>query len=342
MDIIELIKKYWSTGRRTKQTQKGWITGNACCCQHRGHNPDTRSRGNFLFLNNGHIIYNCYNCGFKTGYINVGLSNNFISLMHYLGIPNETIQELKLDIFNKKTNGELYTGIIQPKIFNNNEFKEIELPPEAVQIKELLKTSYRPDNFVNCVEYLKSRGTAIEEGWDYYWSPSPKWDLNNRIIIPFKHNETIVGWTGRYIGTPPKDVSKYFNSDIQEGYLFNGEVIAKPKRKYIIIVEGPFDAIAIDGVSALGSMLNKTQINWLNSTDKEKIVMPDRQQKNQGLIDIALDEGWAVSFPEWEENIKDAADAQCRYGQLYTVASIIASRTKNNLQINVKRQLLKG
>lgn len=342
MDIVSLIKEYWFSGRKTKQTQKGWITGNACCCHHNGHNRDTRSRGNFLFLNNGHIIYNCYNCGFKTGYMNSGLSSNFESLMRYLGIPQEKIQQLKLDILNKKLIGDISNNFgYEPQIVTSHEFNEIDLPSDSIQIKKLLELGIKSEKFINCITYLKSRGEAIETGWDYYWSSSSKWDLNNRVIVPFKNNGKIVGWTGRYIGKPPKDIPKYFNSDIQDGYLFNGDTIYKSTRKYIIIVEGPFDAISIDCVSPLGSTMNKSQIHWLNLTDKEKIVVPDRQRNNQDLIDVALNEGWSVSFPEWEENIKDVADAQCRYGQLYTVASILSSKTNNKLQIGIKRQMFK-
>ena len=119
-------------------------------------------------------------------------------------------------------------------------------------------------------------------------------------------------------------------------------MINKRHRKFIIVVEGPFDAISIDGVAAFGSEMNKSQIQWLNSSDKEKIVLPDRQRKNQGLIDIALSNDWSVSFPCWEENIKDAADAQRQYGQLYTLASIIKFRTNSRLQIEIKRKMFRG
>ena len=102
------------------------------------------------------------------------------------------------------------------------------------------------------------------------------------------------------------------------------------------------DAIAIDGVAALGSKLNKQQLSLLRNTDKEIIVLPDRQRKNQGLIDVALEENWAVSFPDWDDEVKDAADASCKYGKLFTLQTIIDSRTKNELQINVKRRMFRS
>jgi DNA primase len=113
-------------------------------------------------------------------------------------------------------------------------------------------------------------------------------------------------------------------------------------RKFIILVEGPFDAIAVDGVAVLGSTLNKNQIAWLNAADKEIIVLPDREARNQDLIDCAIEQKWSVSFPNWEKNIKDAADASKIYGKLYTIFSVIKFRTNSELQIKMKRQLLKG
>jgi DNA primase len=166
--------------------------------------------------------------------------------------------------------------------------------------------------------------------------------MNKRIIVPFRHRGQIIGWTGRYAGIPPANIPRYFNSDLPGGYLFNGDVINDRKREYVLVLEGPFDAISIDAVAALGSELNQQQINWLNSTDTEKIIVPDRQRKNQRLIDVALEQNWSVSFPDWEDNIKDAAQATEKYGELYTLSSIINSRTDSPLQIGVKRQLLKG
>ena len=34
-------------------------------------------------------------------------------------------------------------------------------------------------------------------------------------------------------------------------------------------------------------------------------------------VNVAVRRGWAVSFPEWEDDIKDASDAPMRYGRLF-------------------------
>ena len=337
--VHQLVEEYLPAKR--KQTAKGWIVFNSVCCHHRGHRRDTRSRGNLLLTPDGGMIVNCYNCGFKTGYRNGDLTGNFENWLRYLGVPHNKIQEAKLEILSKKLNGEIET-IVLPEVFHTDHFKEIELPNHSQPIEVWAESQEISEELITCMEYLSTRGRAIASGWQYHWTPITRWNLNKRIIIPFYHNNKIIGWTGRYAGTPPKNTPKYFNSDIPQGYLFNNHVINLQPRKYVLITEGPFDAIAVDGVSPLGSTMNKQQISWLNSTDKEKIIVPDRQQNNQDLINVALEQGWSVSFPEWGEGIKDAADASKTYGRLYTIASIINSRTHSKLQIEMKRKTLRS
>ena len=326
--------------QKRKTSPRGWLMFNAPCCTHRGQSRDTRMRGNMLILPDGHIAYNCYNCGFTTVFDNVNISRNFENLMDWMGMPSEDIRKVKLEVLQNKLNG--VTAVNDHNELNFvHDFKEVSLPEGARPIEAIMEDEEISSQFVTVMEYLDSRGDAVAESWDYHWSPSTKWNLDQRIIIPFYYRDKIVGWTARYAGTPPKDTPRYYNSDLQTGYLFNCDAITKGDRKYIILVEGPFDAIAVDGVAALGSRLSRQQLSWLNSTDREIILLPDRQRNNQGLIDIALEQRWSVSFPDWEDDVKDAADASCRYGKLFTLRTIIDSRTSSALQIGTKRQMFR-
>ena len=56
-------------------------------------------------------------------------------------------------------------------------------------------------------------------------------------------------------------------------------------------------------------------------------------------IDQAVENGWSVSFPPWQDHIKDCADAVKHYGQLFTVKSIIDSRVNNKTKIEVLRKI---
>lgn len=336
--IHDLVSKHLPVRRRVGS--KGWITCNAMCCHHRGHRPDNRSRGNFLFTPEGMIVYNCYNCGFKTRFDGSKLSKNFEGLMDWMGVPSEDVKKVKLELMHTRLDGD-DTVHGTSSIVVMQDFKEVPLPAGAVPIESMITEDDISDDFMLALEYLGSRGNPVMGGWNYHWSPNTKLDMNKRIIIPFYHKTKVVGWTARYVGTPPSGTPRYYNSDLQTGYVFNCDALHKSGRSYITVHEGPFDAISVDGVATLGSELSREQIAWLNSTDKEKIVVPDRQLTNQGLIDSALANGWSVSFPDWEEDIKDSADATRRYGRLFTLSTIMRSHTKNQLEIGIKRRMFK-
>lgn len=303
---------------------------------------DNRFRGNFLFTNDGVIVYNCYNCGFITKYDGGPyLSKNFESLMAWMNVSSDDIKGVKLDLLRRQMEGSLSNTSVDPGISINLDFKSIPLPDGSIPFDSMLMSEEMPDEFTRVLGYLGSRGEAVASGWNYHWSPSTKHNMDHRVIIPFYHRNNVVGWTARYAGKPPEGVPRYYNSDLQKGYIFNCDVIHKPGRRFVTIHEGPFDAISIDGVAVLGSELSREQVAWLNSTDKEKIVVPDRQKNNQGMIDVAIENGWYVSFPDWEEDVKDAADATCRYGKLFTLQTVIESKTKSQLQIGVKRRMFR-
>jgi len=337
--VHQLVQDHLPTKRR--QTAKGWITFNGVCCHHRGHNPDTRSRGNLLISADGSMVINCYNCGFKTMHKGGDISGNFEIWLGYLGIPRAKIQAAKLELLSLKLSGEI-ESIETGDFLRPENFPEASLPKHARPINEWLESDEVAPELATCMEYLISRGRAVAENHSYYWTPITRWDLNHRILIPFYHRDRIIGWTGRYAGLPPKEVPRYYNSDLPSGYLFNNSVLDHKNRRYVLITEGPFDAIAVDGIAVLGSKINQQQIAWLNSSPKEKIVVPDRQMKNQELIDTALEQGWSVSFPDWAQGIKDAADSSKRYGRLYTIASVIQARTKSTLEISMKRQMMRS
>lgn len=325
---------------RRRQTPKGWITFNAPCCSHRGHKADRRGRGNLMMGSDGVIGYNCYNCGFKTKFDGVDLSHNFENLLVWIGAPPEGIKAAKLELLRLKLDGVTPDGYEAPA-FVRREFKEVPLPTGAVRMESVPERDEIPPSFLRVLSYLTSRGAAVAENHDYHWSPDIKHAMRDRLIIPFYHGDKVVGWTARYAGEPPKGVPRYYNSELQPGYLFNHEVMDDHVRRYVLLVEGSLDAIAIDGVAALGAELTPEQLAWLRGCDKEIIVVPDRQRSNQGLIDVALAQGWHVSFPEWEDDVKDAAQASARYGRIYTIRSIISSRTNSALEIDVKRQMFR-
>jgi len=110
-------------------------------------------------------------------------------------------------------------------------------------------------------------------------------------------------------------------------------------RKFVLVTEGPFDAIAVSGVSILGSEVNETQRELIDGLGRQVIVVPDRDAPGQKLVDQATEFGWGVAFPEWENTVGDVADAVQKYGRLFVMESILKTTEMNKLKIDLKRKM---
>jgi DNA primase len=110
-------------------------------------------------------------------------------------------------------------------------------------------------------------------------------------------------------------------------------------RKFVLVTEGPFDAITISGVSILGSEINDTQRELIEGLGRQIIVVPDRDAPGEKLINQATEFGWSVAFPEWEEGVDDVADAVLKYGRLFTIQSILKTTERSKLKIDLKRKM---
>ena len=199
---------------------------------------------------------------------------------------------------------------------------------------------------------MLGRGVDLLSRWTYYWSPAQSVDMHRRIIIPFLHDGNIVGWTARLIDSTQDPLKpRYYNGFKPKHYLFNNAVLSQPHRKYIILVEGSLDAIAIDGVGVLGKSLTVEQTQWIKQSGKTVIVLPDGTPDRVGLIDVAARNDWMVSFPWayrdpadrlWDRDVKDAAEAVRRYGRVYTVRSIIERAFDDRAKFEMmKKRLLR-
>lgn len=324
-------------------TPSRWTTYNGPCCVHRGQSrPDTKKRSGILFDSDGRTSINCYNCGLKLGWSpGSSFSSKWETYFKWLGMPAEklmrlsfTVSELRKEMLN---NGTLNLAHLPQQVHQLPPFKTVSLPDGALPISLWIEEDCQDPDFLQAVTYLAGRGDDILFSGDFYWTPNKTDSWNQRVIIPFVWEEEIVGYTGRLVTGGP---GRRYMSSTQPHYIFNTEKI-KQDWEYLFVTEGPFDGIAINGVAMLGDKTTAEQAMWLNQTGKTIVVVPDRTNQGGRLVDTALSEGWHVSFPRWDDGIKDAADAVLAYGKLYAIWSIIDARTKNRLEIGVKRQRLK-
>ena len=313
---------------RAKSSPSGWTSFNAPCCQHRGHSPDTRKRAGIRFDGNG-IVYNCFNCKFTTGWQpGSSIGEKMKTLCRWLGASEDTIKELVFEAM--KTEGDDYRPSQQE---TKLEFTDKELPEGAMPLLEWVNSKYWKDISLELelvIAYVVSRGYDPFDG-NFYWSPASGYE--SRVIIPFKWEERIVGNTARKVtsGKP-----KYL-SDQHPHFVFNFDQ-QKENQKYIFVCEGPFDALAVDGVALLTNEIAEQQARIINSLGAEVIVIPDQDRAGLVLFDRAAELGWAVAMPNWDSDVKDVADAVQRYGRLFVIVDAIKTAQQGQIKINMAKK----
>lgn len=311
---------------KRKTTSGGWTSFNAVCCHHKGDRPDTKKRGGVMFTEAG-FTYHCFNCGFKAGWTpGKLLSKNTKDLFRWLGMPEFEVSKLSLEALREKDSIPTATRSL------TFELHDKALPEDCLPISEWIKAGCDDEQFLAVVDYVLSRGLTLA---DYNWHWSATNGYRDRVIIPFYYDSRIVGYTGRKItaGNP-----KYL-TEAQSGYVFNTDAQTYD-REYVIVVEGQFDAIAIDGVGIMTNTPNETQCARISQLGKSVIVVPDRDNPGAKLIEAALKNNWNISVPPWGEDIKDVADAVKAYGKVYTLATILHYQESNKIKIELIKKKL--
>ncbi len=307
---------------KRKTTPSGWTSFNAPCCHHNGTTQDSRQRGGLIKnQTQDGVSYHCFNCGFKASWqTGRKLSGKMKLLLQWLGASDDTITKLALAVLQfNETQGFQQTIVELPK------FVDKPLPDGAQPIDE-----NTPDNIL---QYMKSRQLNVDD-YDFHWTP--KLGYKDRLIMPFYHKEydserRIVGWTARKIN----EGSPKYMSEQQPGYVFNLDA-QNWQRIFCIVVEGPFDAIGVDGIALLGSEVKDQQALAINALNKKVILVPDRDDNGHKLMEQAIELGWSVSMPDWSDDVKDVNDAVIKYGRMYTLHTLVSSTEDSELKIKLR------
>lgn len=315
---------------KRKSTPSGWISFNAVCCQHNGSTTDRRSRGGLKLTEQG-WSYHCFNCNYTASFI-LGRSLSFKArrLLGWLGVPDAEIDALNLESLRHRS----IHGIIddRQRMFNvlaGIEFEEQDLP----SFSELLtEEDFRRD-------YLRQRCVPDDYPVMIQDHPEKPWRHRPSVIIPFTHDDRIVGHTQRFLD----DRKPKYISNSQPGYVF-GTDLQHPDWTHAIVVEGIFDALSISGLAVMHSTISDEQARLIRSLGKEITVVPDQDLPGMELVDRAVELGWAVSMPPWPDmlRVKDVNDSVMRYGRLATVLTIFENRETSKIKIEMrKKQLVK-
>lgn len=323
---------------KKKTTPSGWTSFNAPCCVHNGESADTRGRGGLTANADGSVSYHCFNCNFKASYQpGRHLTFKFRKLLRWLGADDNDVKRLVIEAIRIRelVNPDEVKVEQEEKI----EFKVRTLPEHALSFQQFL-SFHLLDNFQNvpplldsAVDYVTSRKIDREK-YDFYWTDSTEHSLHQRVIIPMYWEGKIIGYTSRAFvdGVKPKYYSNYEPNMV---FNLNNQL---PDAKFVIVCEGPFDAMSIDGVAVLSNDCSETQADIIESLGREVIVVPDADKAGAQLVKRAIEYGWTVSFPVWQETCKDINEAVVKYGKLFVLKSILDARESSRLKIELLRK----
>jgi hypothetical protein len=314
MGLIADTLLQYLPGKR-KQTPSGWISFNAPCCD------DKRQRGGFIINGGDAVSYHCFNCQFKASWQpGRTISAKMSKLMRDLNMPDDIISQLRLEALRLNDDSTATVRQVIPT------FDVRALPPETKPITEWLDEM--PTKMVPVLEYISRRKMYLDN-YDFHWTP--KIGFSNRLIIPFYKDGVCVGYTARAIN----DVKPKYISEQQPGYVFNLDK-QHNNHQFVFVMEGPFDAISIDGCALLGAEIKDSQ-NWLlKQLGKEIVLVPDKDHEGPRTVEQAIEFGWSVSMPDWPPGIKDVNDAVVKLGRLATLYLIVSAKESNSLKIQLR------
>jgi len=304
---------------KRKQTSGGWISVNAPCCVHRGESADRRQRGGIKNTDQG-WSWHCFNCGFTASFV-LGRTLTFKArkLLAWLNVPQEEIERINLESLRHRNIEGILNERQQSVRPVEIEFEECDLPADT---EELTDTAQ---------DYLINRGITL----DYPYLS--KRGTRSGIVVPFTYDDQIVGHTTRFLD----DRTPKYIQDIQPGYVF-GTDLQQNSWQAVIVTEGVFDALSINGVAVLHADINDAQARLIRSLGREVVVVPDQDLPGMRLVERAVELGWSVSMPEWPAGVKDVNDAVICMGRLATLLTIMHAKETSRIKIELrKKQLVK-
>jgi 5S rRNA maturation endonuclease (ribonuclease M5) len=324
--ISDFIKLILPVKRKT--TPSGWISFNGVCCPHNGESPDTRGRGGLTANGDGSVSYHCFNCNFKASYQpGRHLTFKFRKLLKWLGADDTDIKRLVIEAIRVRelvNPEEVKAKAEEEKI----EFKVRDLPEDAANLVAL-------DYVHPALEYCVTRKIDLDK-YAFYATKQEQYNLHKRIIIPFIWQGQTIGYTAR---ATEENIKPKYHSNYEPNFVFNTNN-QLPDSKFVIVCEGPFDAMSIDGVAVLNNECNETQADIIESLGREVIVVADRDKAGAKMINNAIEYGWTVSFPIWLETCKDINEATVKYGKLFVLKTILDSKQTSKLKIELMKKKL--
>jgi hypothetical protein len=233
-------------------------------------------------------------------------------------VPQEEIERINLESLKHKS----IAGLLSERQQTANQlqgicFEDRDLPADTHLLTDTAE------------EYLRNRNISLDYPFLYKTMPRPG------IVIPFTHNNQVVGHTTRFLD----DRTPKYIQDIQSGYVF-GTDLQNDSWNYVLVMEGVFDALSISGLAVLHAEINDAQVRLIRSLGKEVVVVPDQDAAGMKLVDRAVELGWSVSMPDWSD-CKDVNDAVIKYGRLGALLIIMQAREHSRIKIELRKKQIR-
>lgn len=279
---------------------------------------DHSERAGFKF--DGEIVgFSCFNCGAKFRYEeNSGkLGSGARRILESFGLTREQLNEVTASSFFNKANEskEITMEALKPqiKLFTPT----IQLPPNSYP----LGSDFADELQAPLIEYLVNRCIDPLEV-NAHFSTDPK--FLNRVIIPCMREGRVIYWQARTI---LKDVKpRYAAPSIsKEAVLWGYDNLWKNYDEPLFVTEGIFDAACINGAALLGSKLNESKLEVFRRCKRRKIVVVDRDANGGALAELALAEGWEITFVS--QGVADVNQSVQKYGRLLTIWILLKNAT---------------
>lgn len=274
--------------------------------------------------------YNCFNCGISgmfTPENEIFMSRDMKQIFEAFGISRREYGR----ILFRHRNARESTSIKKPEGKKIERVEDmvgegITLPDYLVRLEDAVNTNIGR----KAIEFLEGRYIDYREypffvTYGKTKSKNQQDKINcrimvNRLIIPIYYNNKLLLLQGRALESGVKN--KYINIGNVSSTLFGLDRL-KDEHEYIFVTEGFFDAYHLNGVSCITNKLTAQQIKILNSYDKPKVIVPDRNESNLTMLNKGISEGWGYSAPKKLKNCKDVTKAVERYGKLFTTYEIM-------------------
>lgn len=309
-----------------RRNSTGWHSGNCPMCVSQGESrPDTKKRGGVLFEGEG-WRYHCFNCNYVAGWEpGHSMSGRVKGLLKGLGADESEVQRISLELMREEETAQLLNPLPEPPPSYKPNWPEVEVPGDP-----LVDVANIDDIVISGIDMIVEREIAYIGDWHYARTPL---QFKRRFILPYTYQGKKVGYTARYIGDPPAGTPKYLVKK-PEHFVFNLDA-QHGDREFVIVTEGDFDALSVDGVSVGTNTIDDEQASLISNLHRRVIVVPDADAAGMKMVESALKYDFDVAFPEWMDSFKDINGAASFYGRGFTVASVREAALSNPTKIRV-------